>query len=186
MISFFGGPGFGALSVRLNAQLRSNAAVNCWQMQWENGARKNRKYWEYIRLSEAGKKVLTRCPAATDGYQLAASHVIRLAMIYALLDGTKVIKDVHLKAALEVWRYCEDFVRYIFGANLGDDTADTILLALRRSGVGLTRTEISKVCSHNKSGSEITRALSVLEREGLAGCEKTTGRHSKEIWHATG
>lgn len=116
-----------------------------------------------------------------------ASHVMRLAMIYALLDKTKLIRDVHLKAALEVWRYCEDSVRYIFGTNLGDDTADTILIALRRSEGGLTRTEISKVCSHNKAGTEITRALSVLEREGLAECETAKkGRRPTEIWHATG
>jgi hypothetical protein len=33
-----------------------------------------------------------------------APHVMRLAMIYALLDQSKLIKEVHLEAALEVWR----------------------------------------------------------------------------------
>ena len=112
-----------------------------------------------------------------------ASHVMRIAMIYALLDKTKLIRDDHLKAALELWRYCEDSVRYIFGASLGDDTADTILLALRTSNRGLTRTEISKVCSNNKSGFEITRALTMLKSKELAECERTG---KKEIWHATG
>ena len=42
----------------------------CWQLQWKRGARKNRKYWDLIRLSAHGRQVLTRCPAATGGYQL--------------------------------------------------------------------------------------------------------------------
>ena len=38
----------------------------------------------------------------------AEVHVRRLAMIYALLDQTTLIGGDHLKAALEVWRYCKD------------------------------------------------------------------------------
>ena len=51
-------------------KLQTNPPGQCWQMQWEQGTRKNRKYWEHIRLSEHGRRVLTRCPAATGGYQL--------------------------------------------------------------------------------------------------------------------
>ena len=50
--------------------LQSDIPGQCWQCQWEQGARKNRKYWEHIRLSEHGRRTLTRCPAATGGYQL--------------------------------------------------------------------------------------------------------------------
>jgi Restriction Endonuclease associating with ARP len=42
----------------------------CWQLAWEHPTRKNRRYWEHLRLSEHGRRVLTRCPAATGGYQL--------------------------------------------------------------------------------------------------------------------
>jgi len=54
-------------------KLQTDRRGQCWQMQWEpgpRGSRKNRKYWEYIRLSEHGRRVLTQCPAATAGYQL--------------------------------------------------------------------------------------------------------------------
>ena len=114
----------------------------------------------------------------------AAPHVIRLAMIYALLDETLVMKEVHLRAALEVWRYCEDSARYIFGDALGDDTADTIRHELKRGD--LTRTQIYRdVFSKNKSSLEITRALDVLQREGLVQSrEKGEGRQKTEIWSA--
>jgi hypothetical protein len=113
----------------------------------------------------------------------AAPHVTRLAMIYALLDESGVMKEVHLKAALEVWRYCEDSARYIFGDALGDDTADTIMHALKRRP--LSRTDIySDVFLKNKLATEITRALEVLEREGLAQCKEVmTGGRTKEVWH---
>jgi len=51
-------------------QLLADLPGQCWQMQWEQGPRKNRKYWEHIRLSDHGRRVLTQCPAATAGYQL--------------------------------------------------------------------------------------------------------------------
>ena len=44
---------------------------------------------------------------------------MRLAAIYALLDGTDKIALAHLKAGLEVWRYCEDSAAYVFGTALG-------------------------------------------------------------------
>src|SRR5205823_1307849 len=35
----------------------------------------------------------------------AEAQVLRLSMIYALLDSSDVIRVPHLQAALEVWRY---------------------------------------------------------------------------------
>jgi hypothetical protein len=53
------------------ANLSPNKSGQCWQMKWENTTgSKNRKYWNYVDPSEHGQCTLTRCPAATDGYQL--------------------------------------------------------------------------------------------------------------------
>jgi hypothetical protein len=38
--------------------------LNCHQTVW------GRKYWSLLNLSRYGKEVLSRCPAATAGYQL--------------------------------------------------------------------------------------------------------------------
>jgi hypothetical protein len=42
----------------------------CWQLNWKAEGRENRKYWEYLKISDYGQSVLKRCPAATAGYQL--------------------------------------------------------------------------------------------------------------------
>jgi DNA-binding transcriptional ArsR family regulator len=115
----------------------------------------------------------------------AESHVIRLALIYSVLDQSQVISVEHLEAALEVWRYCFDSARHIFGDSLGDPDADTILDALRRKPEGLIRTDISDLFRRHRTPERINRALSVLERAGLARMvrEKTGGR-TAERWIA--
>jgi hypothetical protein len=37
----------------------------------------------------------------------APAQVLRLSMMYALLDMSTTIRKEHLEAALEIWRYCE-------------------------------------------------------------------------------
>ena len=99
--------------------------------------------------------------------------VLRMALIYALLDyyadtdGNLVpceIRKEHLFAAAEVWRYCEDSARYIFGESTGNDMADAILTHLRSiCPEGATRTEIcQKVFQNNRTAEEISVALSRL------------------------
>lgn len=50
-------------------------------------------------------------------------HTLRLAMIFALLDGSALIEVCHLEAALAVWRYCRDSARYVFGVDGAMDEA---------------------------------------------------------------
>jgi len=52
----------------------------------------------------------------------AEAQVIRLALIYALLDRARQIDVVHLDAALAVWRFCEASARHIFGDTQGNPT----------------------------------------------------------------
>jgi hypothetical protein len=113
------------------------------------------------------------------------AQVIRLAMIYALLDRERFIHSCHLSAALAVWRYCEDSARYIFGDALGDPVADAILRELRRRSNGLTRNEIRELFSRNRSEGELSRALTFLQEGGWVGsaAEETGGRPS-ERWVA--
>lgn len=64
-------------------------------------------------------------PSGTVGAILsrAEPHVRRLAMIYAALDRTHVMKPEHLEAALEIWRYSAASVHWIFG---GIDSGETV------------------------------------------------------------
>jgi DNA-binding transcriptional ArsR family regulator len=114
--------------------------------------------------------------------------VVRLSMMYALLDQSPIIKTAHLNAALAVWRYCEDSARFVFGDALGDETADEILRQLRSRPDGMTRTELRDFFNRNKTAAEISRALGVLQEHGLARverkCESEDGFNLTERWFA--
>ncbi len=115
----------------------------------------------------------------------AEAQVMRLACLYALLDRSKVIGHVHLKAALALWEYSERSARYIFGSALGDKAADRILGALKDSPDGLTRTELRQLFSGHVSKPEIDAALTLLLELGIVHSEtvRTDGRPA-EKWFA--
>ena len=83
-------------------------------------------------------------PVALEPMCSAVAH-LRLAR---LLEAIRV---EHLRAALAVWRYCEQPARYIWGDALGDSTADELLRALRAAGgAGMTKWDITNHFSRHK------------------------------------
>jgi hypothetical protein len=93
----------------------------------------------------------------------AEAQTIRLAMIYALLDGQRQIDVVHLQAALAVWEFCEAPAQRIFGQMLGDSIADDILRSLKCVGEnGLTRTNIRELFGRHQPAPGARPALSDL------------------------
>jgi hypothetical protein len=132
---------------------------------------------------------LNRCGGGLSGACVARgpAQVLRLALVYALADCSQEIGRIHLEAALEVWRYCAQSARYIFGDRTGNETADRILAELRERG-SMTRLQIRELFQRNKSSAEIGAALTVLEQAGAA--QRTT-RHQQgeagrpaEVWTA--
>jgi hypothetical protein len=117
----------------------------------------------------------------------AEAHVMRLAMLYALLDKSPAIQAPHLMAALALWEYCERSVYFVFGDHLGDPVADELLRLLRGCPNGLTRTDISSYFQRNVPADRIGRAWGVLLQNHLARreAEQTEGRPS-ERWFAVG
>jgi hypothetical protein len=114
----------------------------------------------------------------------AEAQVLRLSMLYALLECSNEIRLPHLVAALALWDYCEKSARWIFGDALGDPAADTILSELRRVGkAGLTRSQISALFGRHRTATEIELALCLLREKGLAHSESagTDGR-TAEVW----
>ena len=111
----------------------------------------------------------------------AEAQVMRLAMLYALLDGNTMINIRHLRAALEVWRYCFDSAKYIFGEALGDPVADTILESVMTAPK--TRTEIRDIFGRHKGAEAIARALEMLMRLGRIKVEHlNTGGRPVEVF----
>jgi hypothetical protein len=93
-------------------------------------------------------------------------HAARLALIYALLDGSEDIEDEHLIAVLAVWTYALASSAWIFGDGLGDPTADDIWTLAKDRPDGISRTEVRDLFSRNKKAREIDRALGALEDAG--------------------
>ena len=114
-----------------------------------------------------------------------APQVIRLALIYALLDRAREIDVVHVKAAVAVWNYCDASARHIFGDTIGDDVADTILRALKASGEGLSRTTLGELFGGHLGKRRLDVALKLLVEKGRAYPRTlpTKGR-TTEVWLA--
>jgi hypothetical protein len=136
-------------------------------------------YAEYARLSADVPGMLGAMTARSE------PQTMRVALLYALLDGSREIRLPHLQAALEVWRYCFDSVRSIFGNAIGDPIADEILDALQRTPEGMTKTRIFELFGRNKGRSELDRALSTLFRAKRVTFEtETPNGRSVEMWRA--
>lgn len=115
----------------------------------------------------------------------AEAHVMRLALIYALMDRAAVIGAAHLLAALALWDYCERSVYFVFGDHLGDPLADDLLRLLRSCPNGLTRNEVMNYLGRHQSSARVGRALGLLLQHHLARCEKQdTGGRPAERWFA--
>lgn len=142
-----------------------------------------RAIWQavYPTLSEGGDGLHGSVTARAE------AQCVRLALVYALLDGAAEIDAPHLTAALAVWTYCDATALHIFGASLGDRTADEILRRLQKAGdAGLTRTGIRDIFGRNLSAERIGAALDLLQRRGRAACQAVaTGGRPGELWKAT-
>jgi len=112
----------------------------------------------------------------------AEAQVMRLAGLYAVLDGHSVIDLVHLKAALALWQHAEASTRMIFGDSIGDPVADSMLKAIRARG-DMTDSDISDFFRRHKTAAELERAKGVLIQAGLAHCVtiETEGR-PRIVW----
>jgi Protein of unknown function (DUF3987) len=108
----------------------------------------------------------------------AEAQTIRLALLYALLDGEDSIDLPHLEAGLALWEYCEASAARIFGDAIGDPIADDILRALLLAPEGMTRTDITNLFGRHQSRNRIGAALQLLATKGRARVEtmKTAGR----------
>jgi hypothetical protein len=138
---------------------------------WDAGAE---ELWEseYGRLTSGHPGML----GAITGR--AVAQVRRLAVIYALMDMSAVVRLVDLRGALALWRYSEDSARFIFGSKLGDPVADRLLEALVGTPAGLTRSGMRELLGNRIRAEQIDAALELLREFGLArvAVEQTGGR----------
>jgi hypothetical protein len=83
----------------------------------------------------------------------AEAQVMRIACIYAAIDGSSIVHPEHLEAALALWDYAENSARFVFGESLGDPKAEKLLKTLKVTPDGLTRPQPSVICSPSRQES---------------------------------
>jgi hypothetical protein len=141
-----------------------------------------KKLWKDIYHQIAkNPRTQQRVEALTSRHE---SHLLRIAMILALLDRTKVVGVKHLAASSMILDYCNNSVYYLFTALNPDDDNDVdvkkLFFAIKQKG-SLTRTEISKVFNNHKSKTEIDQLITSLEGGGHILSEKMNSSRGKLI-----
>ena len=115
----------------------------------------------------------------------AEAHVLRLAMLDALVDGDSVIRPTHLRGALAIWDYAARSVAWATRNTTADPVAEQIHAALATAPDGLTRTQLRDLFARNLPAKSVDRALIALGTAGRAERRRgaTAGRPA-EVWSA--
>jgi hypothetical protein len=118
--------------------------------------------WEELYATSA-----TRPYAGLLGALLARSEaqIVRLALLYALLDRSSEVGAQHLEAAEATWAYAERSVGHIFGSSTGDRHADALREYLQE---GALEWESAKRALGLRSAADLREAVAVLVSLGLA------------------
>jgi Protein of unknown function (DUF3987) len=134
----------------------------------------------YKSINATNKGIIGSIIARSD------AHVLRLAMIYAVLDASSIILPEHLRAAIAFWRYCERSAMWIFGEKTGNKDADQIFWALQRETKGnMARSEIQlNVFNNHITKQRLDQAFSILVDSELATMEleRCKGKRPTERW----
>jgi len=139
--------------------------------------------------SEAYIHELTREREGLFGAITGRAHAIslRMAVLFAALDGSHVIEGPHVEAALATWKRSEASAAYLFGGSSGDPFADRVKKVIVDAGPeGIRRGDIrDKLGSHNFDADRIVRVLENFRERGEAHTvrEDTKGRPA-ERWVA--
>jgi DNA replicative helicase MCM subunit Mcm2 (Cdc46/Mcm family) len=133
-----------------------------------------RQLWinSYDELTEAAPG---RLGAVTNRSE---AQVIRLSLLYALLDGSDRITYTHLRAALALWSYCRASAAYIFGSQASNKEHQRVIDALKEHG-SMTLTQISnQVFQRHKCSDDLRQLLTQMIESGTIDQKsvKTTGR----------
>lgn len=104
----------------------------------------------------------------------AEAQVIRLALIYALLDLSPSIRSVHLEAAMSLWQYAAESASYIFGDSEPEPHINKILAAL--SDGEKTQTDLNRLFDSHLPAPRLKTILRDLESSGRVTQRKEKGQ----------
>jgi hypothetical protein len=166
----------------LEAVLRDNlhTARRAGQLCLDDQAR---QHWReiYVELAsiEHGDEVLAALLARAE------AHVLRLAMLYALIDGRSRISACDLSAGRSLLDYAAASLAWARSQAAADPLAERIARELSKRPEGLTRTAVRDLFARNVSAERIEEALGALQRDGRAERRRSpTGGRPAECWFA--
>lgn len=97
----------------------------------------------------------------------AEAQLLRLSLVYALLDGSARIEESHLESAWEFWRYCRWSAQHTFvGHGSGDADIDRIAMVLESGEIN--GRDLAKMFPHQDANELRERAVQL----GIAELEK--------------
>ena len=146
-------------SLFLELSERIAEAKNLEELAWDD---------EGYRAWELTYEALSEERGGFVGYALnrGEAQVLRLSLLYAVMDGSQVIKAAHLRAALAVWEYVEESTSYIFKDKLGNKLAEQILRQIKTKSP-LTKTDIHNALGRNHKVENINIAIETLLKRNL-------------------
>jgi hypothetical protein len=113
----------------------------------------------------------------------AEAHVIRLALLYALLDRAAAIGPEHVHAALAVQDYAARSAAWALQPQTGDPLAEHVHAALRHARDGLTRSQLLDLLHRNVSARRLDQALANLAAADKVDRQRVlTGGRPAELW----
>lgn len=120
--------------------------------------------WAKLYLAEPDRDGIVGALTARS-----AAQRLRLAVIFAALDGALQIRPEHILAADACWRYAVASVEHIFGDLRADRKQDRLLRALRAAHPGgLTGTEQAAALGNTVEPGELDTIRREFEAKGLA------------------
>lgn len=126
----------------------------------------------YVTLNEVDKSPLHEATTSRD-----APYILRLALIYAILDLSSTVESWHLQAAIAAWNYCDESARQIF-ENVGqskDQERKAKILSALAGKQSLKKTDFINLFNRNVSASEIKGLIDELVAERAIQGDESTG-----------
>lgn len=113
-------------------------------------------------------------------------YLLRIALVYSLLDGAERIGPAHLRAACAVWDYHAATVRRLYQGRTGNALDGRVLDALRDAGGEASRTDLTRALSGHVRAAELDAARDRLTAAGSVEVEsvETPGR-PREVWRTS-
>jgi hypothetical protein len=118
----------------------------------------------------------------------AAPMILRLALLYAIFDGSPQIDACHIEAGKAVWDYCDATAAHLFGSPIEDDDLARIVELLRSQEGGLSRAEINrKGFGGHLRADRLDEILAQAQGAGvLRKSQKVTRGRTRDLWlHAS-